>query len=37
MAQVLHLDGLDMHRVWPDGWTVHPDPTDPSRGTLVKG
>jgi hypothetical protein len=38
-AQVLHLDGhaLATHRVWPDGWTVHPDPTDPSRGTLVKG
>jgi hypothetical protein len=35
-AHVLHLDGLDMHRVWPDGWAVVPDPTDPSRGTLVK-
>ena len=33
-AQVLHLDGL---WGWPDGWAVVPDPTDPSRGTLVKG
>jgi uncharacterized protein YjbI with pentapeptide repeats len=23
------------YRVWPDGWTVRPDPTDPSRSTLV--
>jgi hypothetical protein len=36
-AHVLHLDRLDTVRVWPDGWTVYPDPTDPSRGTLVKG
>ena len=34
---MLHLDGLDTDRVWPDGWTVHPDPTAPSHGTLVKG
>lgn len=35
-AHALHLDGLDTKRVWPRGWTVHPDPTDPSRGTLVE-
>jgi hypothetical protein len=34
---VLHFDRLDTYQVWPDGWTVRPDPTDPSRGTLVKG
>jgi Pentapeptide repeats (9 copies) len=35
-AQVLRLDVFDKYQVWPEGWTVHPDPTDPSRGTLVK-
>jgi hypothetical protein len=35
-AHVLGLDGLDTDRVWPDGWTVRLDPTDPSRGTLVR-
>jgi uncharacterized protein YjbI with pentapeptide repeats len=36
-ALVLHLDNLDGKRVWPDGWMVHPDPTDPTRGTVVEG
>jgi pentapeptide repeat protein len=36
-AHVLHLDDLNTDRVWPDGWIARPDPTDPSRGTLVKG
>jgi hypothetical protein len=35
-AHVLHFDNPDRHRRWPDGWTVRPDPTDPSRGTLVR-
>jgi uncharacterized protein YjbI with pentapeptide repeats len=36
-AQVLHLNnpGLNERRVWPDGYTVRPDPADPTRGTLV--
>jgi hypothetical protein len=36
-AHVLRLDDLDldMQRVWPDGFTVRPDPADHSRGTLV--
>jgi hypothetical protein len=34
-AQVLHFD-RDRLRMWPDGWIVLPDPTDPSRGTLVR-
>jgi hypothetical protein len=35
---VLHLDdsSLDEGRLWPRGWTVRPDPADPSRGTLHK-
>jgi hypothetical protein len=40
-ATVLHLDDPDLngsdHRVWPDGYTVRPDPADPTRGTLVHG
>jgi uncharacterized protein YjbI with pentapeptide repeats len=37
-AQVLHLDDPDLNkrRVWPDGFTVRPDPADPTRGTLVR-
>jgi uncharacterized protein YjbI with pentapeptide repeats len=35
-AHVLHLDNFDRRRMWPDGWTVLPDPTDPTRGTLVR-
>jgi uncharacterized protein YjbI with pentapeptide repeats len=34
-AHALHFDDPNMRRVWPDGWAVRPDPTDPSRGTLV--
>jgi uncharacterized protein YjbI with pentapeptide repeats len=36
-ARVLHLDDPDLNkrRVWPDGFTVHPDPGDPTRGTLI--
>jgi uncharacterized protein YjbI with pentapeptide repeats len=36
-AQVLRLDDSDLnqHRVWPNGFTVRPDPADPTRGTLV--
>lgn len=36
-AQVLHLDypRLNNVRVWPVGYTVRPDPADPTRGTLV--
>ena len=34
--QTIPANSIDMHRVWPDGWAVVPDPTDPSRGTLVK-
>jgi uncharacterized protein YjbI with pentapeptide repeats len=36
-AHVLHLDDPDLNRrrVWPDGCTVHPDPADPTRGTLI--
>jgi hypothetical protein len=34
-AHVLHFDNPDRSRRWPDGWTARPDPTDPSRGTLV--
>jgi hypothetical protein len=35
-AEVLHLDDPDLsgQRSWPPGWTIRPDPTDPSRGTL---
>jgi hypothetical protein len=35
-ANVLHLDrpSLNELRSWPPAWTVHPDPADPSRGTL---
>jgi hypothetical protein len=37
-AQVLRLDDSDLNerRVWPNGWTVRPDPADPTRGTLVR-
>jgi hypothetical protein len=34
-ARVLHVDGRDRNHLWPDGWIVSPDPTDPGRGTLV--
>jgi hypothetical protein len=36
-ARVLHMDSPDLNkrRVWPDGWTVRPDPAHPSHGTLV--
>jgi hypothetical protein len=34
-AHVLHFDNRDRRRVWPDGWIVLRDPTDPSHGTLV--
>jgi hypothetical protein len=36
-ARVDYLDDPDptMERHWPDGYTVRPDPADPSRGTLV--
>jgi hypothetical protein len=36
-ARVHYLDDPDpnMDRHWPDGYTVRPDPADPSRGTLV--
>jgi uncharacterized protein YjbI with pentapeptide repeats len=36
-AKVLHLDNRKLDRVWPPGWTVRSDPTDPSCGMLVKG
>jgi len=34
---VLDLDDPDLnkHRVWPDGYTIRPDPADPTRGTRV--
>jgi hypothetical protein len=34
-AHVLHLDDLDLNkrRLWPNGYTVCPDPADPTRGT----
>jgi hypothetical protein len=35
-AHVLHFDNRHKARRWPDGWTVLPDPTDPSRGALVR-
>jgi Pentapeptide repeats (9 copies) len=35
-AHVLHFDNRDRHRMWPDGWIVRPDSTDPSRGKLVR-
>jgi len=35
-AKVLHSNSHDRHSVWPNGWAVLPDPTDPSRGTLVR-
>jgi Pentapeptide repeats (9 copies) len=37
-AKVLHLDDrlLKEQRSWLPGWTVRPDPTDPTRGTLVR-
>ena len=37
-ARVLHVDNPDLneHRVWPDGWTLRPDPARPSHGTLVR-
>jgi hypothetical protein len=34
-ARVLHVDGRDRNHLWPDGWIVSPDPTDPGRGMLV--
>jgi uncharacterized protein YjbI with pentapeptide repeats len=36
-AQVLRLDDSDLNqrRVWPNGFTVRPDPADPTHGTLV--
>jgi uncharacterized protein YjbI with pentapeptide repeats len=34
-AHALHFDDPNVYRMWPDGWAVLPDPTDPSRGTLV--
>jgi hypothetical protein len=35
-AKVLHLDNplVEEQRSWPPGWTVRPDPVDPTRGTL---
>jgi hypothetical protein len=27
---------LNKQRVWPDGYTVLPDPADPTRGTLIR-
>jgi uncharacterized protein YjbI with pentapeptide repeats len=33
-AHVLHFETPDKARVWPDGWIVRSDPTDPSRGML---
>jgi uncharacterized protein YjbI with pentapeptide repeats len=37
-AQVLHFDDEEVNerREWPDGYTVRPDPADPTRGTLVR-
>jgi hypothetical protein len=40
-VRVLHLDDSDLRipgldNVWPDGLTVRPNPTDPTRGTLVR-
>jgi uncharacterized protein YjbI with pentapeptide repeats len=37
-ARVLHVDNPDFNkrRVWPDGWSVRPDPAHPSHGTLVR-
>jgi uncharacterized protein YjbI with pentapeptide repeats len=37
-ADVLHLDDQDLHKLrpWPPGWTVRPNPADPSRGTLER-
>lgn len=34
-ARVLHLDNPDLYWLWPDGFTVRPDPADPIRGTVV--
>jgi uncharacterized protein YjbI with pentapeptide repeats len=34
-AHVLHFDNRDSPQVWPDGWIVRPDSSDPSRGTLI--
>jgi hypothetical protein len=36
-ARVLRLNDPDpyLRRLWPDGYTVRPDPADPTRGTLV--
>jgi Pentapeptide repeats (9 copies) len=36
-SRVAHVGDLIFNHFWewPDGWTVRPDPTDPSRGTLV--
>jgi hypothetical protein len=34
-AKVLHLDE-DFVRWWPPGWTVQPDPVDPTHGTLTR-
>jgi len=35
---VLHHDDPDLNKrgVWPDEFTVRPDPTKPTRGTLVR-
>lgn len=35
-VKVTCLDDPLLHRSWPPGWTVRPDPVDPSRGTLVQ-
>ena len=37
-AHVLRLDDSDLNqrRVWPNGFTVRPDPADPTRGRLVR-
>lgn len=36
-ANVMHLNDplFNPRRSWPPGWTVRPDPVDPSRGTVV--
>jgi hypothetical protein len=38
MSWVLRLKDPDLKwkRVWPEGRTVHPDPDDPDRGSLVR-
>lgn len=36
ISRTLAHPDLNERRKWPDGYTVRPDPADPTRGTLIR-